>query len=190
MDIHYPSTHSISLEDLLKGRAKLIAEFIKAEFGHDVPHGQCLKIVSQLFGFKNWNTAKALLPKELLLDPVEMARFIRDRDEAVARRDAASEGERRAGIRTTLVPISTAAIATVGALRRALEPYSDTVSIDASYEFKLADVINHVDELSSSDDEIHQEFSLHVRGAEPAGRGADSVTIELKLVDESLTQFS
>jgi hypothetical protein len=190
MNIHYPSTHSISLEDLLKGRAKLIAELIKAEFGHDIPHGQCLKIVSQLFGFKNWNTAKALLPKELLLDPVEMARFIRDCDEAVGQRDAGLKNS--ALVSAQPFPETNAAIATttIGALRRALEPFSDSASIDASYAFKLADVINHVDELSSSEDEIHQEFSIHVRAVHAVSRDAEIVTLELKLVDESLTQFT
>lgn len=50
-------------EEAIKGRAKAIRELIKREFGHDVPHGQCLKIVSQLFGFDNWNTAKAVAAK-------------------------------------------------------------------------------------------------------------------------------
>lgn len=49
----------ILTEEAIKNRAKSIRELIKQEFGFDVPHGQCLKIVSQLFGFKNWNTAKA-----------------------------------------------------------------------------------------------------------------------------------
>jgi hypothetical protein len=51
-------------EQAIKSRAKVIADLIKQETGHDLAHGQCLKIVSQLFGFENWNTAKAMIHRE------------------------------------------------------------------------------------------------------------------------------
>ena len=51
-------------EQEIKDRAKLLKQFLLTEHELNIPHGQCLKIISQVFGFKNWNTAKALLGRE------------------------------------------------------------------------------------------------------------------------------
>lgn len=58
MAIQTPSKESI------KARAKVIREILKAKYSVDVSHGHCLEIVSQLFGFADFNTAAALTKGE------------------------------------------------------------------------------------------------------------------------------
>ncbi len=45
----------------LKEKAKLIRKFLKERSGVEVSHSHCLEMVSQLFNFKDWNTATAAL---------------------------------------------------------------------------------------------------------------------------------
>lgn len=48
-------------EESLKQKAKLIHNFISEKYKVDVSHGHCLELISQIFGFKDWNTASAAL---------------------------------------------------------------------------------------------------------------------------------
>lgn len=51
-------------DEILKKRAKVIREFIKAKYGVDVKHGHCLEIVSLAHGVKNWATASPMAKSE------------------------------------------------------------------------------------------------------------------------------
>ena len=51
--------------EYVKEKAKLIRKFLKERSGVEVSHSHCLEIASQLFNFKDWNTATAVLkPKD------------------------------------------------------------------------------------------------------------------------------
>ncbi|WP_374030839.1 glyoxalase superfamily protein [Bdellovibrio bacteriovorus] len=51
--------------EALKERAKVIRSFLKEKYGIDVSHSHCVEMASKVFGFKDWNTASAMLkPKE------------------------------------------------------------------------------------------------------------------------------
>lgn len=43
----------------LKEKAKVIRKFLAKKYNVDVSHGHCLDLISELFGFKDWNTASA-----------------------------------------------------------------------------------------------------------------------------------
>ena len=89
----------------------------------DVSHGHCMEIISQLFGFKDWNTASATLKPKSKQD---------------------------------LLPIH---IKTVGDMKKALELFDDSATIDGEYEFKLKDLISEID-IYELDGIITQEFHL------------------------------
>lgn len=43
----------------------MIRKFLNEKYQVDVSHGHCMELISQLFGFKDWNTASAALkPKD------------------------------------------------------------------------------------------------------------------------------
>jgi hypothetical protein len=48
-----------STPESLKNKAKVIRKFVKEKYNLDISHGHCLDLVSDLFGFKDWNTASA-----------------------------------------------------------------------------------------------------------------------------------
>lgn len=52
---------SIPSRESLKEKAKVIRQFMKEKHNVDVPHGHCMEMISQLFGFNDWNTASAAL---------------------------------------------------------------------------------------------------------------------------------
>lgn len=54
------STGTPTLE-ALKERAKVIRSFMKEKYGVDVSHSHCVEMASKVFGFKDWNTASAML---------------------------------------------------------------------------------------------------------------------------------
>lgn len=53
MHTHVPSQES------LKEKAKVIRKFIKDKCSADISHSHSLELISQVFGFKDWNTASA-----------------------------------------------------------------------------------------------------------------------------------
>jgi hypothetical protein len=56
---------STPTQESLKQQAKLIRKFLNEKYQVDVSHGHCMELISQLFGFKDWNTASAALkPKD------------------------------------------------------------------------------------------------------------------------------
>jgi hypothetical protein len=56
---------STTTQESLKQQAKLIRKFLNEKYQVDVSHGHCMELISQLFGFKDWNTASAALkPKD------------------------------------------------------------------------------------------------------------------------------
>lgn len=118
MSTHIPNSES------LKEKAKVIRKFMKEKCNADISHGHSLELISQLFGFKDWNTASAAT---------------KPKAEKVS------------------LPIY---IETVGDMKKALELFKDTDTIDADFEFKLKDVLENLDESDSPEDTIHQEFSL------------------------------
>lgn len=52
---------SVPTQESLKQKAKLIRNFLNEKYHVDVSHGHCMELISQLFGFKDWNTASAAL---------------------------------------------------------------------------------------------------------------------------------
>lgn len=52
---------TIPTAEILKDKAKVIRKFMKEKCNVDVSHGHCIELISQLFGFKDWNTASATL---------------------------------------------------------------------------------------------------------------------------------
>src|SRR5690606_18864552 len=48
---------SVPTPENFKEKAKLIRSFMKEKCDADVSHSQCLELLSQLFGLKDWNTA-------------------------------------------------------------------------------------------------------------------------------------
>lgn len=49
--------------DILKDKAKQIRLFLKEKQTSNITHGHCLDLISIIYGFKDWNTASALLSK-------------------------------------------------------------------------------------------------------------------------------
>lgn len=136
----------------LKEKAKLIRKFLKDRSGVEVSHSHCLEMVSQLFNFKDWNTATAALKQK---DP------------------------------QNALPVH---IKTVSDLKKALESFEDSDTIDAMYEFKAKDLIDEIEaEELGPEDVITQEFSFvlnHPR--DPFG----IASLDLKLENEDITIFS
>lgn len=66
----------------LKEKAKVIRSFIKEKYNVDVSHSHCVEMTSKVFGFKDWNTASAMLkPKEkkkVLLGAIETVGQMRE----------------------------------------------------------------------------------------------------------------
>ncbi|WP_041802739.1 glyoxalase superfamily protein [Micavibrio aeruginosavorus] len=52
---------STPTQESLKQQAKVIRKFLNEKYQVDVSHGHCMELISQLFGFKDWNTATAAL---------------------------------------------------------------------------------------------------------------------------------
>ena len=52
---------STPTQESLKQQAKVIRKFLNEKYQVDVSHGHCMELISQLFGFKDWNTASAAL---------------------------------------------------------------------------------------------------------------------------------
>lgn len=63
---------SIPSKEQLKARSKHLSQLLLEKYNVRVSHGHCLEIVSQLFGFKDWNTAAAASPDEAAapIDPI------------------------------------------------------------------------------------------------------------------------
>lgn len=55
---------SVPTKEQLKARSKHLAKLLQEKYEVKVSHGHCLDIISQLFGFKDWNTASAVSPDE------------------------------------------------------------------------------------------------------------------------------
>ena len=47
--------------ETFKDKARIIRKFMNERYQIDVSHGHCMELLSQLFGFKDWNTASAAL---------------------------------------------------------------------------------------------------------------------------------
>jgi hypothetical protein len=184
-------------EELIKARAKLLGEILKSDFEMDVAHGKCLKIASQMFGFKNWNTAKALVTEEnrralqqgeeavaeIMSDPIEGLRFIRDREQANLENvpDYAARVKSGAKFFEKSRNRKRTSIGTVAELREALEPFDGNAPIDAHFVQKLEDITNGVDEFSSPHDELGYEFALSLGEDDHHGGSPGHVTLNLKL---------
>lgn len=54
----------IPSKEQLKARSKYLAKLLQEKYNLKVSNGHCLQVVSQLFGYKNWNTANALASDE------------------------------------------------------------------------------------------------------------------------------
>lgn len=59
---------TVSTPESLKEKAKVIRKFMKEKCNVDVSHGHCIELISQLFGFRDWNTASAALKSKLNQD--------------------------------------------------------------------------------------------------------------------------
>ena len=51
-------------KDRLKEKAKLIRAFLNDKYQVDISHGHCMELTSQIFGFKDWNTASAAIKSQ------------------------------------------------------------------------------------------------------------------------------
>lgn len=137
---------TIPTTESLKDKAKIIRNFMKEKCNVDVSHGLCIELISQLFGFRDWNTASATLKSK------------------------ANQN------------IFPAQIKTVGDMKRALEMFDDSATIDAEYDFNLGDFLDEIDPLAEREDVINQEFSFVLeRGAK------DILSFKLVLEHESMT---
>lgn len=58
MSANVPSRESI------KEKTKALRKFLKEKYGVDISQGHGLELVSQILGFKNWNTVSAISKKE------------------------------------------------------------------------------------------------------------------------------
>lgn len=58
-------SNTVPSQEGLKAKAKTIRKFLKEKCGAEVSHSQCLELISQLFGFKDWNTASASSKSEV-----------------------------------------------------------------------------------------------------------------------------
>lgn len=137
---------STPTKDSLKQKAKIIRKFLNDKYQVDVSHGHCMEIISQLFGFKDWNTASSALKPKLKQDDF---------------------------------PVK---IKTVGDMKKALELFDDSATIDGDYEFKVKDFMDEM-EYEDLDDIIHQEFSLTLTSIQPD----DIVSFQLELEHESIS---
>ncbi len=54
-------SHSIPTPENLKEKAKVLRKVLKEKHGSDISHSHCMEMISQIFGFKDWNTASASL---------------------------------------------------------------------------------------------------------------------------------
>lgn len=52
---------SIHTKERLKEKAKIIRTFLKEKCGADISHSHSLELISKILGFKDWNTASAML---------------------------------------------------------------------------------------------------------------------------------
>lgn len=52
---------SIHTKESLKEKATIIRTFLKEKCDADISHSQSLELISKIFGFKDWNTASAML---------------------------------------------------------------------------------------------------------------------------------
>ncbi len=150
---------SIPTPENLKSKAKLTRQFLKDRCQVELSHSQCLELISQIFGFKDWNTATA-----------ELSAF--ERLKALASiRSKKPEG------------LFAGQGMTVGDLRKALEGYDDTATLDADYEFNVGEFMNSFDELDNPEDAIHQEFAVTALEKVDVGYA----NLKLKLKNESLS---
>ena len=56
---------SIHTKERLKEKATIIRTFLKEKCGADISHSHSLELISKIFGFKDWNTASAMLESKL-----------------------------------------------------------------------------------------------------------------------------
>ena len=150
---------SVPTPENLKTKAKVARQFLQEKCGVNVSHSQSIELLSQVFGFKDWNTAKAELSH---FEQLQFLASIRSKKQEI--------------------PLSVQGM-TVGEVRKALESYPDSATIDADYEFNLGEYINSIDELSTPEDTIHQEFAF----VEVGKVSADYVSLKLTLKEESFS---
>lgn len=137
---------NVPSQESLKEKAKLIRKFIKDKCNADISHSHSLELVSQVFGFKDWNTASA-----------------------------SSKSKSKTVSHTVKGN-------TVGDVKKVLEKFPDSATIDFNYMLKIADLIFELDEEEVlPDTEIYQEFSF--ASAEING---DIVSVQLELENEDL----
>lgn len=58
----------INTTESLKRKAAIIRTFFKTRYNLDVSQGHSLELVSKIFGFKDWNTATAILKPKMKSD--------------------------------------------------------------------------------------------------------------------------
>lgn len=51
-------------KEQIKSRAKVLREILLEKYNVDMQHGHALEVISQVFGYKNWNTFSADLNNE------------------------------------------------------------------------------------------------------------------------------
>lgn len=135
--------------DSIKEKAKTARKFLKEKCDVDISHSHSLELVSQVFGFKDWNTASAVT---------------KPKDNGI--------GDFSNSIK----------IKTVADMKKALELFNDTDTIDADYSFKVIDFMESLWDVNRPDDEILQEFSLSITGF-----NEDILTFKLNVEHESIS---
>lgn len=129
-------TLSIPTSENFKDKAKIIRSFMKEKCGADISHSHSLELLSQLFGCKDWNTAKAALTE---YERVKALASIRSKKNEI--------------------PASVKGF-NMGELRKATAEYPDEATVEFDYEFNLGEFMNSIDDLQSPEDTIHQEFAI------------------------------
>jgi hypothetical protein len=139
---------SIATPESFKEKAKLLRKLLNENFKKaDISHSQSLELLSQVFDCKDWNTASAKLTA--FSESVADFEF-----------DAVDRVKALASMRSETPEIKPVRGMTVGEIRKALEPYGDSATADADYEFNLGEFLNATGELDNPEDTIHQEFAI------------------------------
>lgn len=137
---------SIPTPENFKEKAQIIRKFMKEKYNADVSQGHGLELISQLLGFKDWNTASAA---------------------------SKTSGSGK------VLPLR---IETIGELKKALEGFRDTDSVDAEFEFRIDEFISKLnEEMIGAGDRILQQFSVVIEKTTDVGKDHDIVTFKLNL---------
>lgn len=104
-------------KEQIKTRAKYLREVLRDKHQIELPHGHALEVLAKVFGFKNWNTASALV------------------DQGSAATSTANQEDAKVNVEK---PIA-AKFETVGELREFLSKFDDSTKLSVN-EYKWSEL--------------------------------------------------